>query len=89
MGTKRGLKRNGLELTPSDVFLSHLHLLTLLPGGSYLALLPSFCQVVFEHLPRGPEAGAGGTMGKENKHHPSYTNTYEVAGGKERPLEGL
>ena len=32
MGTKRGLKRNNLELTLSDVFLRHLHLLTVTRG---------------------------------------------------------
>lgn len=42
--------------------------------GSYLAP-PAFCQVCLGHLPCGPEAEAEGTVGVNNRQHPSYTNT--------------
>lgn len=48
-----------MELVLRDVFLPHLYPSLSSLGGSFLALLPSFSQVVFEHLPQGPEAGAG------------------------------
>ena len=61
MGTKRGLKRNNLELTLSDVFLHHLHLLTVTRGqllSPPAFILPEFLSRGAERTFRGPPGAA-------------------------------